>query len=178
MTTGPALNGVTIIEAAPGVRANIDAVLQGDAGNATRQAGNGITINSPDTDRIVILRNLAIRNYQVGLQVTGNSRVICEDCRFDSNVVANVMASGNARLTLTGCDVRAGGMRFNPGRATPSPGDGVAFAGTASGLISDCTIAGNFAAGVRNASAAVIQVLKSAVFDNTPNLVGRVVTTP
>lgn len=178
LPTGPALNGVTIIEAAPGVQANIDAVLQGDAGNGTRQAGVGITVNSPDTDRIVILRNIAVRNYQVGLQVMGNSRVVCEDCRFDSNVVANVSVSGNARLTLTGCDVRGGGMRFNPARATPSPGDGVAFSGTASGVIDGCTIASNFAAGVRNGSSGTVQLIRSVVFDNTPNLSGRVVTTP
>ena len=117
-----ALNGVTILEAAPGVQANIDAVLQGDAGNATRQAGTGITINTQDTDRVVILRNIAVRNFQTGLQVTGNARVVCEDCRFDSNVAANVSVGGNAKLTLVDCEIRAGGMRFNPGKAIAEPG--------------------------------------------------------
>jgi len=171
------INGVTIIEAAPGVQASIDAVLQGDAGNATRQAGTGITINSQDTDRLVILRNIAVRNFQVGLSVTGNVRVVCEDCRFDSNVAANVTVGGNAKLTLVGCEVRAGGMRFNPGKASPNPGDGVVFTGSASGVISDCSISGNTAAGVRNGSTATIQILDSDIFDNTPNLIGKILKT-
>jgi hypothetical protein len=173
-----AINGVTIIEAAPGVQANIDAVLAGDPGNAARQAGNGIVINTTDTDRVVILRNLAIRNYQVGLQVMGNARVICEDCRFDSNVVANVAVSGNASLTLVGCSVRAGGMRFNPNKAVPNPGDGVVFSGNAKGVISDCDITGNTAAGVRNTATSVVRVTDSTVFDNVPNFVGKVIQLP
>jgi hypothetical protein len=173
-----AINGVTIVEAAPGVQANIDAVLAGDAGNATRQAGNGIIINTMDTDRVVILRNIVIRNYQIGLQVMGNARVVCEDCRFDSNVVANVSVSGNASLTMVGCSVSGGGMRFNPTKAMPNPGDGVVFSGTAKGVISDCVISGNTAAGVRNTSSSVIRVTDSTLFDNVPNAVGRVVQTP
>src|SRR5262245_1756935 len=171
------INGVTLLEAAPGVQANIDAVLQGDAGNATRQAGTGITINTQDSDRVIILRNLTIRNFQIGLQVMGNARVLCEHCRFDSNVVANVMVSGNAKLTLVDCDVRAGGMRFNPAKATPNPGDGVVFSGQASGVISDCNISGNTAAGIRNTSTATIQVLDSDIFDNSPNLSGKIIKT-
>ena len=173
-----AINGVTVIEAAPGVHASIDAVLQGDPGNAARQAATGITINTPDTDRLVILRNLAIRNFTVGLQAMGNSRVICENCRFDDNVTANVMATGNARLSLVGCDIRSGGMRFNPAKAVANPGDGVSFSGNAKGVISDCNIIGNTGAGVRNTSSSVIRVIGSTVFDNAPNFVGRVIPTP
>jgi hypothetical protein len=173
-----AINGVTIIEAAPGVQAHIDANLAGDPGSGARQAGNGVVINTLDTDRVVILRNVVIRNFQIGLQVMGNSRVICEDCRFDSNVVANVSVSGNASLTMVGCSVRAGGMRFNPAKATPNPGDGIVFSGTAKGAISDCDIAGNTAAGVRNTSTSVVRVSRSTVFDNVPNFVGRVVQAP
>ena len=174
-----AINGVTLIEAAPGVEAIIDAVLQGDPGNATRQAGNGIVINTADTDRVIVLRNLTIRNFQIGLQVMGNSRVICENCRFDSNVVANVSVSDNASLTLVDCSVRAGGMRFNPTKATPNPGDGVVFSGNAKGTISDCEIVGNTAAGVRNGSSSLVRVTGgSTVFDNVPNFVGRVLQTP
>jgi hypothetical protein len=173
-----AINGVTLLEAAPGVEAVIDAVLQGDPGNAARQAGNGVVINTMDTDRVIVLRNLTIRNFQIGLQVMGNARVICENCRFDSNVVANVSVSGNASLTLVDCSVRAGGMRFNPTKAMPNPGDGVVFSGTAKGVISDCDISGNTAAGVRNTSSSVIRVTDSTLFDNVPNAVGRVVQTP
>jgi hypothetical protein len=171
------VNGVTIVEAAPGVQANIDAVLAGDAaGNATRQAGVGITIDTPFTDRLVILRNLAIRNFRIGLLVKSNSRVVCENCRFDSNIDANVVVQDNARLTLVDCSVRAGGMRFNPVQAVANPGDGVAFEDRADGVISNCTITGNLGAGVRNDSKESIRVIGSTVFDNDRDFVGRIRT--
>ena len=60
------INGVTVLEAAPGVDADIDAVLSGDVAgaNAARQAVPGIIVNTLLTDRVVILRNLTIRNYR------------------------------------------------------------------------------------------------------------------
>lgn len=41
-------NGNVQLEAAPGVDANIDAVLQGDPGNAARQNAPGIIVDAPD----------------------------------------------------------------------------------------------------------------------------------
>jgi hypothetical protein len=168
------VNGVTIIEAAPGVQANLDAVIAGDAaGNAARQAGPGIVVDTNETDRVVILRNLVIRNYTVGLQVNGTARVIAENCRFDSNLSANVLATAASRLTMTSCSVVAGGMRFNPTKGTPSPGHGISFTGLATGSISRCTISSNTGAGINNAGQATIFLDKNTLFDNSPNLAGR-----
>src|SRR4029453_17377361 len=72
-------NGNLTIEAAPGVDAAIDAVLQGDPGgmNNPRQSAVGISIDQPD-DRRITLRNLAIRNFLVGVRVQGASHVSIE----------------------------------------------------------------------------------------------------
>jgi hypothetical protein len=167
------LNGVTIIEAAPGVQANLDAVVAGDAaGNASRQAGPGIVVETAETNRAVVLRNLVIRNFTVGLQATGSARVIVENCRFDSNVTANVAAADNTRLTMTNCSVVAGGMRFSPMPTAPAPGHGVMFTGAASGSLSRCTISGNIAAGVANMGTGTVRITDSNLFDNAPNLMG------
>ena len=173
------LNGVTVIEAAPGVEAVIDAVLGGDAaGSTNRQATTGIAVNTPETDRVVVLRNLVIRNFTVGLEVQGNARVLVENCRFDSNLAANVRVSGNGRLTMTGSTVAAGGMRFNPTKGTPNPGDGVAFEGAGGGSIAQTTIAGNTAAGIRNAGTGVVRALFTTLADNGADVDGAVEIQP
>ena len=101
--------------------------------------------------------------------------MICENCRFDSNLEANIVVQDNARLTLNGCTVTAGGMRFNPTAGTPSPGDGIVFEDTSDGSISRCTISGNTAAGVRNAtSKSKIRVSESNVFNNGDDFVGKI----
>jgi len=170
----PTINGVTVLEGAPGVQVMIDAVLAGDAGNAARVAAPGIVIETDQTDRVVILRNLTIRNFSVGLLVKGKARVICDNCRFDSNLEANVRVSDDARLTLTNCSITAGGMRFGTGGAAPNPGDGVVFEHNSTGSISNCTIAGNSGAGVRNNSKGAVRLNGSNNFDNGENIVGRV----
>jgi hypothetical protein len=170
----PVLNGTTLIEAAPGVQAIVDAVVAGDPGNDTRRAQPGIVIDSAASDRMVILRNLVVRNFTYGLVVTGSSRVAVEGCRFDSNTAANVMVSGNGRVTMNACAVRAGGMRFDPAPVVPNPGHGVAFSGNASGSISSCTISGNTAGGVVNEGVGLVRVLDSNVFDNGVDLSGKI----
>ena len=169
-----ALGGVTVLEAAPGVQAVIDAVLAGDAGNATRVANPGIIVETDQTDRVVILRNLTIRNFSVGLLVRGKARVICDNCRFDSNIEANVRVIDDARITMTNCSVTAGGMRFGTGGGAPNPGDGIVFEGNATGSISGCTIAANSNVGVRNNGNGAVSVTNSHVSDNKDDFSGRV----
>ncbi|MEW6732083.1 MAG: right-handed parallel beta-helix repeat-containing protein [Acidobacteriota bacterium] len=181
------LNGTTIIEAAPGVQANLDAVLQGDPSvapattNGTRQGGNGMTINFVSNPAIpavpsVILRNLVIRNYQIGLNIMGNARVTVTNCRFDSNVQSGIAVSGTSKLVITDSVIVGNGVRVAAapvGTATPNPGNGIAFSGSASGQISQCTITGNVAAGVTNSGTAVVGLNQNNVFDNSPNFQGR-----
>ncbi len=167
-----AINGVTIIEAAPGVQANIDAVVAGSAGNADRQAGPGIFINTDQTDRSVILRNLVVRNFTVGLQIMGRSRVTVERCRFDSNVNHNVLVGDQARLTMAHCSVNAGGMRFNPAKATPNPGNGITVVGWASAMICHTTISGNTGAGIARMTRGTVKQKDNCLFDNDPDFAG------
>jgi hypothetical protein len=162
------------------VEAVIDAVLQGDApgANAARQATTGIAINTSATDRVVVLRNLVIRNFMIGLEVQGNARVIVESCRFDSNLASNVRVSGNGRLTMTGSTVIAGGMRFDPAQGTPSPGDGIVFEETAGGSIAHTTIAANTAAGIRNGGTGPVRALFTTLADNGIDMQGTVAVEP
>jgi hypothetical protein len=170
-------NRVVIIEAAPGVQATIDAVLAGDAGSAARQAGAGITINpaaTPDHRRVV-LRNLVVRNFHVGVFAAGAARVTLENCRFDSNLAANIMAGGAARLTVAHCSVSAGGVRLGSGVGNdPAPGYGIAVVEGASALICHTTITGNAAAGIFSNTSGQVRVKDNCLLDNAPDVSGRV----
>jgi hypothetical protein len=168
------VNGTTVIEAAPGVQANIDAVLQGDPGNATRQTLPGVLINSSATDRSIVLRNLVIRNWGVGLLATANSRVTVTNCRFDSNLL-NLQIRQNSRVAIADSSVSAGGLRFNP---APPPaganGGGILVQDTASASISGSTITNNGGVGIRNTGSGTVRVRDSNVFDNNPDLQGTI----
>jgi hypothetical protein len=167
-----ALNGVTILEAAPGVAAIIDAVLQGNADNAARQAAPGILITTDQTDRSVILRNLIIRNFTEGVQVSGSARVQIINVRFDDNLNFGVRAMGTSRVTIIDSFINATGQRFNPMAGTAGPGTGVRFEEMASGAIIRTTISGNTAAGVSNASTRTILLSQSTIFDNGSSVIG------
>jgi hypothetical protein len=169
-----AINGVTIIEAAPGVEAVIDAVISGDPGSAARQAQNGITIDTSQNDRMIILRNLVIRNFTIGLQVSGNARVLVDHCRFDSNVEHNILVSGNARVTMADCTINAAGMRYNPAAATPNPGNGISFMDLSAGTLRNCVISGNMATGVFNGGHGAVNLLGCTLFDNSPDKLGKI----
>ncbi len=62
------LTGNVTLQAAPGVTANIDAVLQGDPGSTARQGQSGILVNAR-ANRYVVIRNITIRNWATGIQV-------------------------------------------------------------------------------------------------------------
>ena len=168
-------NRVVVLEAAPGVEADIDAVLAGDAGSVARQAGAGITVNvGPTADqRRVILRNLEVRNFRIGLLVQGAARVTVENCRFDSNLSANITAAGNARLAVVGCSVNAGGVRLGGAPDNnPAPGYGIAFIEGSSGLVCRTTITGNTAAGIFKNTSGSVRLDDNCLFDNSPDLFG------
>ncbi len=168
-------NRVVVIEAAPGVEADLDAVLAGDPGSVARQGGVGITVNvapTPDQRR-VILRNLEIRNFRVGLLVTGAARVTVEKCRFDSNLSANIMASGSSRLAVVDTSVLAAGVRLGGAPDNnPAPGHGIAFTEQSSGMVCRSTIVGNTAAGVFKSSSGQVSLQDNCLFDNSPDLLG------
>jgi hypothetical protein len=170
-----AANGNVSLEAAPGVDADIDAVLAGNAGNVQRQGMPGIIVNAP-ADRIVTLANLMSRNWTIGLVAMGGSRVVVDRCRFENNVQWGIRVLDNARATITNSRVTASGFRVAAGvDNTPAPGTGIAFEGNSAGQVSFTTVAGSAGGGIVTATAArnAVSLLQVAVFDNNPNFGGR-----
>ena len=167
-----AANGNVTLEAAPGVEANIDAVLQGDPGNAARQNAPGIIINSP-ADRIVILRNLTVRNWTIGIDIRGDSRVIIENVRVENNTNWGIRVQDNARVTIAKSEVHATGFRVGamdfPRVNPPAPGVGIEFEGRSSGSIFHTTVASSFRAGVKDSTRGQICLSHVQLFDNHPN---------
>lgn len=116
-------NGNVQLEAAPGVEANIDAVLQGDVAgaNAGRQNADGIIVNSPH-NRYVQIRNITSRNWRSGILVMGSSRVVIESCRLDNNVDYGIEVTDSARVTVAKSEIHGTGFRQAPGvDNTPTP---------------------------------------------------------
>jgi hypothetical protein len=169
-----AANGNVILEAAPGVDANIDAVVQGIDGNAARQGQSGIIINAP-ANRYVTVRNVTVRNWATGIEVKGASRATLEDVRLDSNVAYGILAGDTARLVVANSQVNASGLRTAPMVDNMArPGIGIGFEGQSSGLVAFTTVTGSVAAGIANATghAGAVTVQNVVLFDNNPNLMG------
>lgn len=151
-------NGVTALEAAPGVNAVIEAFNGGgdvDANNS-RQMTHGILVDSDGSFPIEI-RNIVSRNWTTGIAVTGGSRVTIDDVRLDSNVNYGVLAMGSSRVAVVNSQVngtgyrRSGSLGATPGGdIAPQPGVGIEFEDNSSGYISGTTIAHSFAAGIRS----------------------------
>ena len=165
-----AANGNVTLEAAPGVEANIDAVLSGDPGNAARQGAPGIIVNAPDNRRITI-RNIVSRNWTEGIIILGNSHVTIDGCRVENNRDYGIHVVDAAKVAITNCQVNASGFRQAPGvDNTPNPGVGIDFEGSASGQISFTTVTGSFAAGIKaDRKVGIDQV---TLFDNNPDFQG------
>ncbi len=98
---GIASPGNVTLEAAPGVDADINAVLQGDpqGGNTVRQGQPGIAISylTNADSRVVTLRNLTVRNFDVGIWANNASKVVIENCRVENNLNAGIRVSNTAR---------------------------------------------------------------------------------
>ena len=156
VVTITAANGNVILEGAPGVEANIDAIVQGVPGGAARQALPGIIVNAP-RDRFVEIRNVTSRNWTSGIQVLGDSQVDIQSVRLDSNVNFGVEVRDNARVTIakseiTGTGRRVGGGTDFPRANTPMPGTGIQFLGNSSGTVFLTTVSHSFGDGISNDS--------------------------
>jgi hypothetical protein len=172
--------GHVTIEAAPGVQADIDAVLQGDpAGlNNTRQGQPGIRINytSSFPNRIVTLRNLTIRNYLIGVHITGVSRVIIDNCRFENNLRSNLAAGDSSDVVVANSLIESAGFRIGTAPSTGA-GRGVEVGNAAKVRLMETTISNNKGAGIYNtAPAANVVLFKVSAYFNKPNILGVVTT--
>jgi len=146
-------NGNVTLEAAPGVEANIDAVLAGTAGNSVRQMDPGIVVSAP-ANRSIILRNLTIRNWAEGIIVEGDSHVLIDNCRVEQNLNYGIRAIGpGVRAAITNSQVVGTGFRVgaagnSPDVDPPMPGTGISFEEDARGVISDSASIRNFGEGL------------------------------
>ncbi|HJR09121.1 MAG TPA: right-handed parallel beta-helix repeat-containing protein [Pyrinomonadaceae bacterium] len=176
---GVATFGNVTLEAAPGVEANIDAVLQGDpaGGNNTRQGQSGIVINLTDTTHVVQLRNLVIRNWAIGIANAAFSRLVVDNCRIENNLNHGIIGLEATTTVITNSQINGNGYRSGTAGGTPTPGNGVTAANAAQIRISDTTVAHNFGTGVANNTGGpgYISVFHlSAYFNNGGNLSGSI----
>jgi Right handed beta helix region len=174
-------NGNTTIEAAPGVEANIDAVATGTRAtqfptgtNATRQAQPGIVINSP-ANRYVTLRNLVVRNWTIGIQSSGTSRVTIENVRLEGNVNHGILVTDESRVLINHSTVSSTGYRVGatgdfPATSTPNPGNGITFERLSRGVVANTVVSGNFGFGLFfGTSPALVDAEDVIAFDNGNN---------
>jgi len=174
------LTGNVTLQGAPGVAANIDAVVQGEPGSGARQNSPGIIINAP-ANRYVVIRNIISRNWTSGIQINGDSRVAIQNSKFENNVNYGIEVTGNARVAISNTEVFASGFRQSgsgdfPTTAQPNPGKGIEFDDDSSGSIFATTVSGSFAAGIsdqtgfsRPRNRNNVCVFNVNVFDNQPN---------
>ena len=162
------LSGNVTLQAAPGVDANIDAVLQGDPNSGARQNAPGIIVNAP-ANRYVIIRNITSRNWTSGIQVNGDSRVTIESCRIEHNVNYGIEVNDQARVKVDKSEVVATGFRLNPATGDfpttdhPNPGDGISFNSSSRGAVYRTEVSGSFRTGISGRRVTVKDVY---LFDN------------
>lgn len=173
-----AANGNVTLHAAPGVEANIDAVLQGDPRSAARQNEPGIVVDAP-ADRRVTIRNVTTRNWTEGVRIQGASHATLIGVRAENNANHGIRVLGDAKVTVSRAEVQATGFRVGVGsdlpRGTaPSPGDGIAFEGNASGAVCSSTVSANFRAGIANDGKGAVIAYHNEAFDNDPDVAGQV----
>lgn len=182
---GSANPGNVTIEAAPGVEATLDAVLQGDpaGGNTARQAGIGIVIfngyNQGNGTTVVTLRNLVIRNFARGIFSQGSPRINIDNCRIENNRDYGVHLTEASRVVITNSQIQANGFRI-PVSGPSSPGAGVVIQDTTQLRMKDTVIANNFGPGIHNLTAAGTNAVlyQVSLYFNTPNILGGVVIEP
>jgi len=177
--------GNVTLQAAPGVEANIDAVLAGEPGTTPRQGAPGIIVNMP-SNRQVVIRNITSRNWTTGIEVIGTSRVAINTSRFENNTNYGIHAVDSSRVAISNSEVHATGYRLNPATGNfpsdanrPDPGSGIEFEDRSTGTVFNSVVTGSFGAGIsdetdadgspRSSNVCVAQV---NVFDNNPNFDG------
>ncbi len=174
--------GNVTIEAAPGVFANLDAVLQGDpaGGNAERQQAAGITVAYSSTFRTVTLRNLGIRNFSNGIVVAGSSRVNIDNCRFENNISHNILLLDNSRTAITNTQSAGAGLRIGGPTTAPNPGYGLLLRNAAQANIMNSSFTNNQGAGLVNLTndGANLKLFKVAAFFNGTDIAGPFTSAP
>ena len=186
---GSATPGNVTIEAAPGVEANIDAVLQGDptGGNTARQGGIGILIyngsNSTPTT-VVTLRNLVIRNWLRGIQTGGSTRVNIDNCRIENNRDYGIFLNDFNQVVVSNSQIQGNGFRI-PVSGPSTPGSGITVNNFVQLRVVNTVIANNAGPGIQNLTgangtglAANVVLFKVVTAFNTPDIAGPFTIAP
>lgn len=181
---GSANPGNVTIEAAPGVEANIDAVLQGDpaGGNTARQASVGILIfngsnNNPTT--VVTLRNLVIRNFQEGIVTAGSTRVNIDNCRIENNRDYGVHLTDFGQVVISNSQIQSNGFRI-PVSGPSSPGAGIQMEDAVRLRVVHTVVSNNFGPGIQNSTAQAgnLVLFKVVTAFNNPDMLGFFTVAP
>jgi parallel beta-helix repeat protein len=175
---GTATPGNVTIEAAPGVEANIDAVLQGDpaGGNTARQAGVGILIyNGSNTTptTVVTLRNLVIRNFQEGIVSAGSTRINIDNCRIENNRDYGIHLTDFGQVVISNSQVQGNGFRI-PVSGPSSPGAGIQLEDAVQLRVVNTVVSNNAGPGIQNSTAvaANLVLFKVVTAFNNPDILG------
>lgn len=164
----PVQGSSVTLEAAPGVRATVDAVVQGQAGNADRAGKAGLYIRGCKRCNVTV-RNLTTRNFARGVSVHGPSNVLLGGVRAEGNLNYGFTAVDGARLTVRHASVNATGFRKDAaGVAKANPGIGVRIGGNAKASIYQSTISNSRSAGLK-APRDSVRLRGVQVFGNAPN---------
>jgi hypothetical protein len=155
------------IEAAPGVDADIDAVLQGDpaGGNNIRQEGIGINVAAA-AGTTVTLRNLTIRNWAIGVQLQSVSRVYVDNCRIENNRDFGILALNESRLNLNNSQIVSTGRRVGSANNTTTQGHGINFRDLSGGYLTNSAIVNSLRAGILHQSGRGVASFHLVLADN------------
>lgn len=168
VTLNPADGANITLEAAPGVDANIDAVVQGADGNADRGGQPGIIVDGCNACRVVV-RNVMTRNWTDGVIVQGASHVALDDVRAEGNTNYGIHVVGSARAVISDSEVNGNGFRkTGAGVSAPNPGGGIDFEDGTQGSIYNTTVSGSVDAGV-SAPRRAVELDDVQSNDNNPN---------
>src|ERR1051325_6076839 len=165
------------IEAAPGVEADIDAILQGDpaGGNVTRTGQIGIFVVYPaGVTGLVSLRNLQIRNWSEGIAAALSSRVHIDNCRIENNLNYGIHAIDSSQISITNTQVTATGRRTGVAASTTTAGDGLRVQDTAKARVSDSTFSHNTGNGIINSGTGSVNLFKVGAFFNGVDTAGAI----
>jgi len=165
------------IEAAPGVEADIDAILQGDpaGGNVARTNQIGIFVVYPaGVTGLVSLRNLQIRNFSEGIAAALNSRVHIDHCRIENNLNYGVHVIDNSIVSITNSQVTATGRRTGVGASTTTAGDGLRVDNNSKARVSDSTFSHNTGNGIINSGTGSTILFKVGAFFNGADTAGSI----
>jgi parallel beta-helix repeat protein len=180
---GTATPGNVTIEAAPGVDAIIDAVLQGDpaGGNTARQASSGILIyngSNSNPSTVVTLRNLVVRNFLQGIVTAGSTRVNIDNCRVENNRDFGILLTDFGRVVISNSQIQANGFRV-PVSGPSTPGAGISVTDAVQLRVVDSVIANNAGPGISNATpSGSVTLYKVSVNFNSPDLSGPITIAP